>query len=325
MKVELIDRSNGDLLAVNSARVSMAKHHDTFEPDTDRRLLAYLARENHFTPYTHARMTIDAPFYDLDLSSATETHLAGFVFAKYCDGTGLLRIKARHSVWGWAHWLRSGLVTDDSASFIMDGLSRLFPEQMRQVCSNPPEDLRVGAREHSPARVLADETETDPRFIDVTFRLTAPIPVVRQIQKTMVGLALNEVSRRYVDEAPTFDTPANWRARPAGNIKQGSGGALVGWQQYAARGLFATAREVSRFAYAAMIRIGVAPEQARWALLQAMETQGYFTYSLATLKRLYDLRADGHAQAEAGEVVLRMGAAVATAPETNVCETWASL
>lgn len=319
MKVELIDRSNGDLLAVNSARVSMAKHHDTFDPDTDRRLLAYLARENHFTPYTHARMTIDAPFYDIDLSRATETHLAGFVFAKYRDGKGLLRIKARHSVWGWANWLRSGLVAANSAGAVLQSLYRLFPEQTNQLSTTLPAELWVGQLGGEAARLVLDADETDPRFIDVTFRLTAPIPVVRQIQKTMVGLALNEVSRRYVDEAPTFDTPVNWRARPAGNIKQGSGGVLLGWRQYAARLLFASAREVSRFAYAAMIRIGVAPEQARWALLQAMETQGYFTYSLATLKRLHDLRADGHAQAEAGEVVRQMSLAVAC---SVVAEVW---
>jgi len=319
MKVELIDRSNGDLLAVNSARVSMAKHHGTFDPDTDRRLLAYLARENHFTPYTHARMTIDAPYYDLDLSRATETHLAGFVFSKYRDGRGFLRIKARHSVWGWACWLRSGLVAANSAGVVLQSLYRLFPEQTNQLNTTLPAELWVGQLGTGVARPILDADETDPRFIDVTFRLTAPIPVVRQIQKTMVGLALNEVSRRYVDEAPTFDTPVNWRARPVGNIKQGSGGALNYGNQRLARLLFATAREVSRFAYAAMIRIGVAPEQARWALLQAMETQGYFTYSLATLKRLHDLRADGHAQAEAGEVVRQMSLAVAC---SDVAEVW---
>lgn len=323
MKVELIDRSNGDLLAVNSARVSMAKHHDTFDPDTDRRLLAYLARENHFTPYTHARMTIDAPFYDLDLSRATETHLAGFVFAKYRDAQGFLRIKARHSVWGWAHWLRSGLIKGERAIDLQGMLGLAFPESCKATGVEWPGAARILGRPFT-LRQLLDSDETDPRFIDVTFRLTAPIPVVRQIQKTMVGLALNEVSRRYVDESPTFDTPVNWRARPVGNIKQGSGGALNYGNQRLARLLFATAREVSRFAYAAMIRIGVAPEQARWALLQAMETQGYFTYSLATLKRLHDVRADGHAQVEAREVVRQMSLAVATAPDANVCETWVS-
>lgn len=314
MKVELIDRSNGDLLAVNSARVSMAKHHDTFDPDTDRRLLAYLARENHFTPYTHARMTVLLEVQHLQLERLSETERAGMIWAVAGPG----HLKVRHSVWGWASLLRGGRLTEHAAAEVRSLLYRRFPEQFTALANQWL--LGTFLWQDLPEAFVPDEsTETDPRFIDVTFRLTAPIPVVRQIQKTMVGLALNEVSRRYVDEAPTFDTPVNWRARPAGNIKQGSGGALLGWRQYAARVLFATAREVSRFAYAAMIRIGVAPEQARWALLQAMETQGYFTYSLATLKRLHDLRADGHAQVEAGEVVRQMSLAVAC---SDVAEVW---
>lgn len=315
MKVELIDRSNGDLLAVNSARVSMAKHHDTFDPDTDRRLLAYLARENHFTPYTHARMTAVVPASCFAIEALSETERAGLTWA-YDNGA----FKIRHSVWGWAGLLFNGRVHGRPGDEIGTLLCKFFPEQSAVLgLKKGPGNCR------SMMRWVPDDTETDPRFIDVTFRLTAPIPVVRQIQKTMVGLALNEVSRRYVDEAPTFDTPAVWRARPAQNIKQGSGGALTDWRQYAARGLFAAAREVSRAAYALQVRIGVAPEQARWSLLQAMETQGYFTYSLATLKRLYDLRVDAHAQAESGELVREMALAVACSPEPSVCEGWANL
>lgn len=310
MKVELIDRSNGDLLAVNSARVSMAKHHDTFDPDTDRRLLAYLARENHFTPYTHARMTLVVPESCFYLSDLSETERAGLVWQ--FDGD---EAKLRHSVWGWATLINNGRFHGIWGAAVENKVCDHFPEAAKAL-GLEPQDCNGACVDD----LSYDElTETDPRFIDVTFRLTAAIPVVRQIQKTMVGLALNEVSRRYVDEAPTFDTPVNWRARPAGNIKQGSGGALNYGNRLLARLLFATAREVSRFAYAAMIRIGVAPEQARWALLQAMETQGYFTYSLATLKRLHDLRADGHAQAEAGEVVRQMSLAVAC---SDVAEVW---
>lgn len=311
MKVELIDRSNGDLLAVNSARVSMAKHHDTFEPDTDRRLLAYLARENHFTPYTHARMTVVLPTPTFKIRELTETERAGLVWALEGDS-----MKLRHSVWGWVNLLKARRIYGEAATAVLTLLAERFPESLRAIAQYLDKRTSWQAAAHYG---VDESAETDPRFIDVTFRLTACLPVVRQIQKTMVGLALNEVSRRYVDEAPTFDTPTVWRARPAGNIKQGSGGALNYGNQRLARLLFATAREVSRFAYAAMIRIGVAPEQARWALLQAMETQGYFTYSLATLKRLHDLRADGHAQAEAGEVVRQMSLAVAC---SDVAEVW---
>ena len=311
MKVELIDRSNGDLLAVNSARVSMAKHHDTFDPDTDRRLLAYLARENHFTPYTHARMTVAIGRDTFDLDGLSETERAGLVWD--CRGGS---IKLRHSVFGWAALLKADRVTGPIEYQAIAGLlKKRFPHQFFALF----EDRLPVPFGYEKLSGYDESTETDPRFIDVTFRLTACLPVVRQIQKTMVGLALNEVSRRYVDEAPTFDTPVNWRARPAGNIKQGSGGALNSWKQAQCRVAFGLAKAVSRICYNLLLGYGVAPEQARWALLQAMETQGYFTYSLATLKRLHDLRADGHAQVEVREVVRQMSLAVAC---SDVAEVW---
>jgi len=314
MKVELIDRSNGDLLAVNSARVSMAKHHDRFDPDTDRRLLAYLARENHFTPYTHARMTVEMRAGSFQLWACDETDLAGMVYT-FSAPEGDTLIKARHSVWGWVALLRKGRIVGLAARAVTAAMLARFPEQSAVLGLSE----RMRLDEFAEGFSYDESTETDPRFIDVTFRLTACLPVVRQIQKTMVGLALNEVSRRYVDEAPTFDTPAVWRARPAGNIKQGSGGALNSWKQAQCRVAFGLAKAVSHICYNLLLGYGVAPEQARWALLQAMETQGYFTYSLATLKRLHDLRADGHAQVEAGEVVREMSLAIAC---SDVAEVW---
>lgn len=42
-----------DLTPVNAARVSMGKQKEQFD-ETDEKLLGYLARENHWTPYSHA-------------------------------------------------------------------------------------------------------------------------------------------------------------------------------------------------------------------------------------------------------------------------------
>ena len=56
--------------------------------------------------------------------------------------------------------------------------------------------------------------------------IKAPIFVARQLAKHQVGLAWNEVSRRYVDEEPEFYFPETWRTRPTGSIKQGSGEAM---------------------------------------------------------------------------------------------------
>ena len=55
----------------------------------------------------------------------------------------------------------------------------------------------------------------------ITMRETVPIFVARQRFKHMVGFTYNEVSRRYVDDAPEFYTPDTWRKR-AENVKQGS-------------------------------------------------------------------------------------------------------
>ena len=55
----------------------------------------------------------------------------------------------------------------------------------------------------------------------LTVHVRAPIFVARQLQKHQVGLAWNEVSRRYVDDPPAFYAPDTWRAR-ADDKKQGS-------------------------------------------------------------------------------------------------------
>jgi thymidylate synthase (FAD) len=56
--VEYITHSGSDLLIVNAARVSHHKHHDEFDGDSDGRLLQYLLRNKHWTPFAHPQITI---------------------------------------------------------------------------------------------------------------------------------------------------------------------------------------------------------------------------------------------------------------------------
>ena len=115
MKVELIDTMGSDLTVVNAARVSYAKHHDTFD-DSDARLLRYLAHNGHWSPFAHPQ---------------------------------------------------------------------------------------------------------------ATFRISANIAVANQLKRHQVGLALNEVSRRYVTDAPEFDLPDVWRSAPGkGTIQAGQRGTI---------------------------------------------------------------------------------------------------
>ena len=133
------------------------------------------------------------------------------------------------------------------------------------------------------------------------FRVKAPIFVARQLVKHQVGGVWNEVSRRYVDSPPEFYFPEAWRVRPSGSMKQGSGGehpASNAWTISAGINL----QQIVQL-YEAMVKDGVAPEQARMVLPQNMMTEWIWTGSLVFWARVCKLRLDrSHAQAETAEV-----------------------
>lgn len=195
MKVEYLDCMGSDLSICNAARVSMNKQHTEFDEETDTRLLRYLAKEGHTSPFFHALLSL---------------------------------------------------------------------------------------------------------------RMTAPIFVARQLLRSTVGLAVNEVSRRYVDAAPEFYFPDEWRARPEKNIKQGSGepmtedAAYLDW-------VYRQSVYAARKAYDELLLRGVAPEMARMVLPQSLMTTWIWTGSLAAFHRVYALRIDSHAQQESQFIAERIG------------------
>lgn len=128
----------------------------------------------------------------------------------------------------------------------------------------------------------------------LTFRIKAPIFVARQLQKHQVGLAWNEVSRRYVDSEPEFYVPDSWRGR-AENVKQGSGGDL---QKDHLPTVYAAAMGRSLGMYQGLLDQGVCPEQARMVLPQSMYTEWYWSGSLYAFARVVKQRTDPHAQKE---------------------------
>jgi len=56
MEVNLVDKMGSDLSVVNAARVSFAKTHEEFEEEKDERLIKYLAKHNHWSPFGHAQL-----------------------------------------------------------------------------------------------------------------------------------------------------------------------------------------------------------------------------------------------------------------------------
>lgn len=148
----------------------------------------------------------------------------------------------------------------------------------------------------------------------ITLRYTVPIFVARQEFKHIVGFTRNEISRRYVDDAPEFYVPEAWRKR-AENKKQGSSeetvDAVYHWgTMCAVAPVYDTyLKEMTGF-YDALLKAGVCPEQARMVLPQSMYTSYYVTGSLAAFARFYKQRTDAHAQKEIQDLAHMVGAII---------------
>lgn len=133
----------------------------------------------------------------------------------------------------------------------------------------------------------------------LSFRIKSPIFVARQLVKHQVGLAWNEVSRRYVNDEPEFwfpDPATGWRGKPV-NAKQGSSDEIV----YQGNPIYFQIERALQ-SYNDMIEDGLAPELARMVLPLNSMTEWIWSGSLMAFARVCNLRICAHAQAETREV-----------------------
>tara|TARA_R110000765_G_scaffold222332_1_gene326412 strand:- start:323 stop:730 length:408 start_codon:yes stop_codon:yes gene_type:complete len=114
-----------------------------------------------------------------------------------------------------------------------------------------------------------------------------------------VGLAWNEVSRRYVDFPPELYKPEAWRGRPK-NSKQGSDGEIELGQTIEHN--METTMESCLILYNSLLQKGVAPEQARMVLPQSMMTEWYWSGTLYAFSRVCNLRCKPDTQKETRDV-----------------------
>lgn len=161
--------------------------------------------------------------------------------------------------------------------------------------------------------------------VQITLREKVPIFVARQRFKHTIGFSYNEVSRRYVDDAPEFYTPDSWRKR-AENIKQGSSDEEVKTMWGVDKPIneaYEQAMNWLKDLYENFVRAGVAPEQARMILPQSMYTEYIVTGSLAAWARAYKLRIDEHSQQEIRELAKEWDRIISSIKELEV--SWTAL
>lgn len=138
----------------------------------------------------------------------------------------------------------------------------------------------------------------------LTFELSMPIFVARQLIRHTIGVSISEMSRRYVSENPEYWTPGEdgWRLAAA-NVKQGSSdqtspdGFIVEdlVKDYCDKGTQLYRRLVDEFK--------VAPELARILLPINAYTDWTWTISLVTAARICHQRLDAHAQKEIRDLI----------------------
>jgi thymidylate synthase (FAD) len=171
---------------------------------------------------------------------------------------------------------------------------RIFAQKPRQQPS-PASDEKL-------LSYLARSGHESPFFhVGMSLRVTAPIFVARQLMRHQIGLATNEVSRRYVNDLPSTWSPRAWREAVAG-VKQGSGGKVATWREVAATAIYGASTGIAVGVYRLLLALGVCNEQARAVLPQAMYTTWIWTGSLAAFARVCRLRLSTDAQLEVAEI-----------------------
>ena len=156
-------------------------------------------------------------------------------------------------------------------------------------------DKTLSERDTKLIKYLANHGHISPfGHAFVALHVKAPIFVARQLVKHKF-LRWNEISRRYVDDEPEFYTPDVWRGRSA-DKKQGSAGEVeLGTLDTA---IVSDSPYDALSAYKALLKSGVAPEQARMVLPQSTMTEWIWSGSLDAFAAMCKLRCASDTQYE---------------------------
>jgi thymidylate synthase (FAD) len=177
-------------------------------------------------------------------------------------------------------------------------------------CGEPSKARQLKPKDAKLIKYLAEHKHFSPfGHAFASFHVKAPIFVARQLVKHKF-LRWNEISRRYVDDEPEFYTPEVWRGR-SDDKKQGSSGIVklacyivdrtyegdnerIEGEVYGIKDYNDLALDM----YKALLREGVAPEQARMVLPQSTLTEFYWSGSLDAFADMCKLRLKGDTQYE---------------------------
>ena len=207
-------------------------------------------------------------------------------------------------------FLANGVTSKDKEqiiNWIIEGINPHYIGDPVETARQLYEDIRHQAVHWTPFAHTA-----------ITLRMKAPIPIRTQCFKHKQGLVENEESRRYISSTPEIFIP-EFRLKPEGSIKQGSGGIhpdSAMWKE-----LYESATGTAVTTYERMLKAGIAPEQARFVLPQGAMVNWIWTGNLLAFANFFNKRSDSHAQQE----IQDLAHAVAAIVEPLFPVSWAAL
>ena len=140
------------------------------------------------------------------------------------------------------------------------------------------------------------------RHPHVILSCSAALPVARQLGKHQVGYEWSEISRRYKTKDISFTyLDGTWRM-DLEDRKQGTGELADYVTQEVLKDIQARNIKNCLNDYEEALRLGAAPEQARYLLPQSMEAEWTWTGSLLAWAHLYKQRTHQDAQKEVRDV-----------------------
>lgn len=328
MKVDLITETHSDLTVVNAARCSFDKEsswihgdhlcydHDRLIPPSqcrnkahyelskaDSKLITYLAKHNHWTPFAHPQEVFELAIDGHELLYfLIRANLSGFEWSPNITNSTL---KIRGSLYAWL--TNSEYLPNDIAHAIESILNVKYPVSTQAVYG-----MNVGCDESSRVKHIDQNTldsghDLSDELEHYTLRIHCPIFVKRQLEthrRNLVmtdieDLAQNEVSRRYVDSEPEIYHPDKWRIQSK-DKKQGSLGELdpKGVEAILVDSNYSHHTHNAMLYYEKMNNLGIAHEQSRMILPQSTYTTFWWTGSTKSFKRVISLRCKPDTQHE---------------------------
>lgn len=276
-----VDRINldGELGIVNSARISYNVWSKTLT-EKDKNLIRFLKEHKHGSPFYHSQKMFSID--NFDLSKFDKLDIAGLEW--YVAEGGTLYI-VRASYFSYCQY--------------KEYFDKYHTLEYEEVCNE--EWL-----------LKRDDLYKASRIPYLSFRIKAPIFVVRQLETHSVGFAKNEVSGRYVKFDCEFFEPDKWRKKSPSN-KQGSlqdefvnpynvicrDDKVINHLEFS----YENCLELIENWYSININNEMCGEQARMLLPLATYTHFVWTGSLQDYARICYLRLKPDAQLETREVV----------------------